>query len=107
MVLLLIPAAGLAVAVGVLFGWRWVLAPLLGWAMLTWLLASLRVLGRDAKAPGMPDEDELEVAPVGSGERTLFWCEECGTEVLLLVRGTSRAPSHCGQRMHERTEILN
>jgi hypothetical protein len=39
--------------------------------------------------------------------RTLFWCEECGTEVLLLVRGTDRAPSHCGQRMHERTELTN
>jgi hypothetical protein len=46
-------------------------------------------------------------APVGPDERTLFWCEECGTEVLLLVRGTARAPSHCGQRMHERTEIPN
>ncbi|MFA9431626.1 hypothetical protein [Egicoccus sp. AB-alg2] len=106
MVLLLIPAVGVAVAVGVLFGWRWVLAPLLGWAMLTWLLSSLRVLGKDARAPGMPDE-EVVATPMVTSERTLFWCEECGTEVLLLVRGTSRAPSHCGQRMHERTEILN
>ena len=111
MVLLLIPAVGLAVAVGVLFGWRWVFAPLLGWAMLTWLLSSLRVLGKDARAPGMPsDEERAEVvasATADAGERTLFWCEECGTEVLLLVRGTSRAPSHCGQRMNERTEILS
>jgi hypothetical protein len=99
-------AVGVAVAVGVLFGWRWVLAPLLGWVMLTWLLSSLRVLGKDARAPGMPDE-EVVATPVSTSERTLFWCEECGTEVLLLVRGTARAPSHCGQRMHERTEILS
>lgn len=106
MLLLLIPAVGLAIAVGVLFGWKWVLAPILAWAMLTWLLGSLRALGKDAKAPGAPDDDVV-ATPVGGDQRTLFWCEECGTEVLLLVRGTNRAPSHCGQRMHERTEILN
>ena len=106
MLLLLIPAAGLAIAVGILFGFKWVFAPLLGWVMLTWLLGSLRALGQDAKAPGMPDDDVV-AAPVSTSERTLFWCEECGTEVMLIVRGTARAPSHCGQRMHERTEILN
>jgi hypothetical protein len=104
--LLLIPAAGVAIAVGMLFGWRWVLAPVMAWALLSWLLGSLRALGRDARAPGLPD-GEAEAAPVAPDERTLFWCEECGTEVLLLVRGTARAPSHCGQRMHERTEIPN
>jgi hypothetical protein len=89
--------------VGTNFGWRWVLAPLLGYALLSWSIASLRVLVTDARH----DLEEAGAAPVGTDERTLFWCEECGTEVLLLVRGTSRAPSHCGQRMNERTEILN
>ncbi len=104
MLLLLIPAVAIAVLLGVNLGWQWVLAPLLAAVLLRWSIASLRVLVTDAKhlegEAGGP-------APVGADERTLFWCEECGTEVLLLIRGTSRAPSHCGQRMHERTEIRN
>ncbi|MEX2328449.1 MAG: hypothetical protein WD575_01865, partial [Nitriliruptoraceae bacterium] len=92
--------AVLALIVGVNVGWRWVLAPLLGWAMLTWLLTSLRSLTqRPSYLPGGAD---APVDALAAGERTLFWCEECGTEVLLVVRGTKRAPSHCGQRMNER-----
>lgn len=101
--LLLVPAALIAVLVGVNLGWRWVFAPLLGYALLHWLLASLRVLVTDGKQGGASGD---EPAVVAEGERTMFWCEECGTEVLLVVRGTARAPSHCGQRMHERTELL-
>jgi hypothetical protein len=102
-ILLLIPAAAIAVAVGMLFGWRWVLAPLLGWVILTWLLGSLRAL---VHAGRMGVGEPVDALDAEDG-RTLFWCEECGTEVLLLVRGTDRAPSHCGQRMHERTELAN
>ena len=101
--LILIVALVVAGLVGTAFGWQWVFAPLLAYALLKWSIASLRVLVTDAKH----DIEESKAAPVGTDERTLFWCEECGTEVLLLVRGTSRAPSHCGQRMNERTEILN
>lgn len=104
MILLLLPAAFVAVVIGVNFGWFWVLGPLASYAMLRWLIASLRVLVTDARHL---DAEQASPVAVGADERTLFWCEECGTEVLLLVRGTSRAPSHCGQRMHERTEILN
>ena len=104
MILLLIPLAAVAVLVGINLGWQWVLAPLLGFVLLRWLLGSLRALVTDAKHL---DAQEAIATPVGSDERTMFWCEECGTEVLLLVRGTARAPSHCGQRMHERTEILS
>ena len=103
MILLLIPLIGLAIVIGLNFGWQWVLAPLLGLVLLRWLLGSLRALVTDAKHL---EAQESVAEPVTGDERTLFWCEECGTEVLLLVRGTSRAPSHCGQRMHERTEIL-
>ncbi len=104
MILLLIPAVGLAVAIGVLFGWKWVFAPLLAAVLLRISLASLRSL-----VPGPEEADAAAVVatPVRDDERTLFWCEECGTEVVLLVRGTERAPSHCGQRMHERTEVRN
>ena len=104
MILLLIPVVGLAIIAGINFGWQWILAPLLGYALLRWLLGSLRALVTDAKHL---EAQESVPEPVGTDERTLFWCEECGTEVVLVVRGTSRAPSHCGQRMHERTEILN
>lgn len=97
--------AGAAVSIGVLVGinagWRYVFAPLLAWVLLKWLLASLRVLYTDSKYGGGA------VAPVSANERTVFWCEECGTEVQLVVRGTQRAPSHCGQRMNERTELLD
>lgn len=105
MILLLIPLIGLAVVAGLQFGWQWVLAPLLALALLRWLLGSLRALVTDART--LEDEEGAAPEAVGTDERTLFWCEECGTEVLLLLRGTSRAPSHCGQRMHERTEILS
>ena len=102
LVLLAVPALLVATLVGVNLGWRWVLAPLLALALLRWSVASLRVLVVDAGS----DEGEAAPAPLDGPERTLFWCEECGTEVMLVVRGTSRAPSHCGQRMHERTELL-
>jgi hypothetical protein len=102
MILLLLPVVALAVVLGINLGWQWVFAPLLAYALLRWSLASLRVLVTDTKHLAA---DDVAAAPVASDERTLFWCEECGTELLLLVRGTTRAPSHCGQRMRERTEI--
>jgi hypothetical protein len=100
--LLLIPAALVAVLIGVNWGWRYVLAPLFAFLLLQWLLGSLRALVAGGRQTGGDGE---AATPLAEGERTLFWCEECGTEVLLLVRGTDRAPSHCGQRMHERTEL--
>lgn len=102
MLLLLIPVVAIAIVLGVNLGWQWVFAPLLAYGLLRWSLASLRVLVNDAAHVTGDPED---VAPTAEGERTLLWCEECGTEALLLRRGTSRAPSHCGQRMHERTEL--
>lgn len=107
MILLLIPAAAAVVLIGMSVGWRWVLAPLLALILLRWLLGSLRALVTDARNLSAEEHARQTAAPVSSDERTMFWCEECGTEVLLLVRGSDRAPSHCGQRMHERTEILS
>ena len=97
---ILLAAVPLAVIAGLSLGWRWVLAPLLGLAFLSWAIASLRVLAQDAK-----DDTGLPAVEEGP-ERTVFSCPECGTEVLLLHRGTSRAPSHCGQRMTARIELL-
>lgn len=103
--LLLALAAAVAVVIGNTFGWKWILAPLLSYAMIRWAFATLRSMVHGGQGLAAGEDDGP--APVSADERTLFWCEECGTEVLLLVRGTSRAPSHCGQRMHERTEILS
>ena len=97
---LLIAALPAAPIVGIVFGWRFVFAPLLAAALLSWSIASLRVLVQDAQ-----DDDGVPAVSEGP-ERTVFRCPECGTEVLLLYRGTPKAPSHCGQRMVARTEIL-
>jgi DNA-directed RNA polymerase subunit RPC12/RpoP len=94
-------AIPVSIIVGLVYGWRWVLAPLLGMALLSWSIASLRVLVQDA-------QDDDGVPPIEDGPtRTVYRCAECGTEVLLLYRATPKAPSHCGQRMVARTELLN
>ncbi len=90
-----------ALLVGVNVGWRWVFAPLLGYVLLTWLLGSLRALTTRSRDAVDPDADDDPARG-----RTFYWCEECGTEVLLIASGTRRPPSHCGQRMHARTEIV-
>jgi DNA-directed RNA polymerase subunit RPC12/RpoP len=35
----------------------------------------------------------------------IYRCENCGTELLLLVKGTEAAPRHCGEHMARREEI--
>ena len=37
--------------------------------------------------------------------RVVFWCQTCDTELLLLRRGSDKAPRHCGESMHEREEV--
>ena len=80
----------------------YVFAPLLGIAILWFGLGSLRSL--QAGGSHIPDGDPTPVDP--TAERTTYWCAGCGAEVLLLVRGTGSPPRHCGERMHERVEIL-
>jgi hypothetical protein len=63
--------------------------------------ASFRSLREGASY--IPDGPPVPVDP--STERTVYWCAGCGTEVLLLVRGTESAPRHCGESMTQRTEI--
>lgn len=98
MILLVPLVVLLAVVVGTLAGWKWVLAPLLGAAFIHFGISSLRSMVRDGEAPAGPPE-------VVAGARTMYHCEECGTEVLLVVRGSAEAPRHCGTRMRERTEV--
>ncbi len=98
MVWILLTAAALIIAV--VFGAKWVLAPLLGYAIFRVGTSTLRSMA--AGAPGRVDPPE----PVlNRPERTLYWCEQCGAELLLLVRGAEAPPRHCGERMHERIEL--
>ena len=68
----------------------------LGWIS----LGMVRSLGA---RPGSSAFDEPIEAPVDV--RTIFRCATCGTELLLLRRGSDRAPRHCGESMHERDEV--
>lgn len=101
MILLLLVLVPLAVAVGVLFGWKWVLAPLLGLVIIRFGTGAVRSM-----AVGTREPERLAEPATRGPERTLYWCEECDTEVMLVLRGDGSAPRHCGARMRERTEIL-
>jgi hypothetical protein len=83
-------------------------AVLIGLAILFVGLGVLRGFAmprRGAGTPGSPPP--LEVAkPVAEGLRILYWCENCGTEVLLLRAGSEAPPRHCGEPMTRREEIL-
>lgn len=91
-----------ALVIAVVFDPKWVLAPLLGYAIFrsgTAMLRSMAVGG-----PARADPPELVI---DRPERTLYSCEQCGVELLLVVRGVDTPPRHCGERMHERVEIVH
>lgn len=44
--------------------------------------------------------------PLPAGVRILFWCENCGAELLVVRRGSDAIPRHCGEPMHRREEIV-
>lgn len=93
--------AVVAVIVAVAFGSTWVLAPLAGFAIYKVGTAMLRSMAVDGKAPDGPPE-----VVVSRPERVLYWCEACGAELLLVVRGADTPPRHCGERMHQRIEVV-
>lgn len=97
-------AAVVVLLVGSQAGWKWVFAPLLGYAFIRWSIGSLRAMTADARATSHLERPQPE--PVSRAERVLYWCEDCGTELLLLVRGTGKAPRHCATSMHEREELV-
>jgi len=66
----------------------------IGWGMFRSLL---RRTPRNVPLP------EPEAAP--SDVRITYWCEECGTELLLIRKGSEAAPRHCGEAMLKREEI--
>ncbi|WP_370325902.1 hypothetical protein [Euzebya sp.] len=80
---------------------EWVLAPLLGVAIWSVGVASLGSLRRGGDH--IPDGPPTPVEPEDG--RVTYLCSGCGAEMLLLVRGSATPPRHCGERMHERTEV--
>jgi hypothetical protein len=60
---------------------------------------------RGVGTPGSPAQLEVP-KPLPEGVRILYWCENCGMEVLLLRVGSEAPPRHCGEPMNRREEIL-
>lgn len=94
--------AGLALAAVGVIGYEVVLAPLLGLFIFTVGAASLRSLRTGADH--IPDRPPEPVDP--REERVSYVCTGCGAELLLVVRGTPVPPRHCGEKMHERRQVL-
>ena len=99
----LVPVLLLALVVGTQLGWKFVFAPLIGLAIWAWASATLRSFANHGQT-GVAASIEPEVV-ADKPQRTLYWCGECSTELLLLVRGSGTAPRHCGEKMAERTEV--
>ena len=78
---------------------RYVIAPLAGLAIARIGIASFRSLA----GGGVTHTRPTPIDP--REERISYLCQECGAELLLLVRGTELAPRHCGEKMHERREV--
>jgi hypothetical protein len=78
----------------------YVVAPLTGlaiWRVGTAMLGSLRADAPVANTEPKPVDPETE--------RVVYWCEGCGAELLLLMRGAQTPPRHCGEGMTERREV--
>lgn len=61
------------------------------------MMRSLRSAPRSVPLP--------EVEPASPDVRVTYWCATCGTEVLLLRKGSEAPPRHCGEPMTRREEI--
>jgi len=85
---------------------RVVLAIVLGLVVLVLGLGTLRgFLG--PRGGGTGEGPSLEVAkPLPVGLRILYWCENCGLEVLTIRAGSDASPRHCGEPMVRREETL-
>ncbi len=102
--LILLAVTGIFVLVGTQTEWRYAVAPLIGFSIWAWARATMRSFLNHGQT-GVDANTEPQV--LEPDDRTMYWCEECGTEVLLLVRGSGIPPRHCATRMHERAEITS
>jgi hypothetical protein len=65
-------------------------------------IGMLRSLNR---SPRSVPFDHVEAPP--QDVRVTYWCGTCGTEVLLLRKGSEAAPRHCGEAMTRREEVAH
>lgn len=79
---------------------RLAIAILMSLAIASVGLLMLRGLRRPPPSTVLPEPE-----PQPADVRVTFWCENCGTEVLLLRRGSEAPPKHCGEPMVRREEI--
>jgi len=88
---------------------RTVIAVVIGLIIAGVGFGTLRGLARPA--PGPRVDEAVPVIPDGALRvhpevlRVTFRCENCGTEVLLLTKGTEAPPRHCGEPMARREEV--
>lgn len=99
-ILVAVVAIAAAAFVAVVWGWKFVVAPLIGALVWAWGTATLRSFRRGAHGVDVTERP----AAVAAGP-TLYWCEECGAELLVVAAGSGLPPRHCGTRMHARTEV--
>jgi hypothetical protein len=93
---LLLAAVAALVVAGLAFDAPWALraawALPLGALVVRWGVASMRPLQTGTKTYEPVDVVEPDGVPVYS-------CQECGTQVVLLRRGSDKPPRHCGEAM--------
>lgn len=77
---------------GVSWGARAAVGLLLATLVIQWGFASMRPLQTGAKSYEPVDVVEEEGVPVYS-------CKECGTQLVLLRKGSDKPPRHCGEAM--------
>lgn len=79
-------------AAGVSWGARAAVGLLIAAFVVRWGLASMRPLQLGEKTYEPVDVVEPEGVPVYS-------CQECGTQLVLLRKGSDKPPRHCGEAM--------
>lgn len=80
---------------------RWIIAAGTFGVLATIGIGMLRSLG--GRTPHA--HDPADAAPPPADVRIVFRCGTCGTELLLLRRGSEAPPRHCGEAMTVREEI--
>lgn len=103
---MIVVASVLAVGVGlVAFGVApapYVFGPLVG--LVIWKVGRATFTSMRAEPAYVPDGSPPEPVDL-EREQVVYRCAGCGTELLLLVRGTPVPPRHCGERMTEPPEV--
>lgn len=63
-------------------------------------LGMLRSLWRTPRSVPLAEAED-----VPADVRVTYWCDTCGTEVLLLRKGSEAPVRHCGEAMTRREEV--